>query len=207
METTQTERANFDTVWATLKEIIQINKETDQINKETAQLMKENERFIKETTESINETKRIVKDNDKRMGELSNRFGEMVEYMVAPNLRAKFEEMGLVFEKVHRNAEIKDRKNNIFAEVDITLENGVNVMIVEVKTKPSLEDITKHIQRIEKVKTHAGFHGDKRKYLGAVAGVVMTEDVKRNVLEQGFYAIEPSGETFNITPPSQPRDS
>jgi hypothetical protein len=131
----------------------------------------------------------------------------MVEHMVVPNLLTKFHNLGFVFEKAYQNTAINDRKNNIFAEVDITLENGDKVMIVEVKTKPSAEDITAHIKRMEKVKPHAGFHGDKRKFLGAVAGMVMMPDVKEYALGQGFFVIEPSGETFNITPPEgQPKE-
>jgi hypothetical protein len=38
--------------------------------------------------------------------------------------------------------------------------------------------------------------------LGAVAGVAMTSQVKKYALKQGFYVIEPSGETFNIISPS-----
>jgi 5-methylcytosine-specific restriction endonuclease McrBC regulatory subunit McrC len=61
----------------------------------------------------------------------------MVEYMVIPNLIAKLHDLGFVFEKAYPDAEIKDKKNNIFTEVDITLENGDKVMIVEVKSKPT----------------------------------------------------------------------
>ena len=37
--------------------------------------------------------------------------------------------------------------------------------------------------------------------LGAVAGVVVEADEKEYALNNGFYLIEPSGETFSITPP------
>jgi len=40
-----------------------------------------------------------------------------------------------------------------------------------------------------------------RHFLGAVAGVVVESDEREYALNQGFYLIEPSGETFNITPP------
>ncbi|MDR2701434.1 MAG: hypothetical protein LBB72_03275, partial [Spirochaetaceae bacterium] len=52
-----------------------------------------------------------------------------------------------------------------------------------------------------KMRVYADLHGDKRSFLGAVAGVVMTPTVKKYALGQGFYVIEPSGETFNIIPP------
>jgi hypothetical protein len=160
-----------------------------------------------ETARRQKETELIVKNNAVIIGKLGNRFGEMVEHMVVPNLLTKFHDLGFVFEKAYQNTTINDRKHNIFAEVDITLENGDKVMIVEVKTKPSAEDIADHVKRMEKVKAHAGFHGDKRKFLGAVAGMVMMPDVKEYALGQGFYVMEPSGETFNITPPmGQPKE-
>jgi hypothetical protein len=45
-------------------------------------------------------------------------------------------------------------------------------------------------------------HGDKRAFLGAMAGIVATNEVKENVLEQGFFLIEPSGDSFTIIPPN-----
>ena len=194
METvhTQPERPSYETFSADLDKINAALKEITQQQKETDRIIKENARRQAET--------------DKRFGEFTNRFGEMVEYMVAPNLLDKFQELGFGYDKVYQNTAITDRKNNIFTEVDITLENGDDVMITEVKTKPTIEDINQHIQRLEKVKAHAALHGKKRKYLGAVAGVVMTPEVKKYILDQGFYAIEPSGETFNITPPSPPKE-
>ena len=80
-------------------------------------------------------------------------------------------------------------------------------MLVEVKTKLTTEDVKDHIARLEKMRKYADLHGDKRTFLGAVAGVVMTPNVKEYALGQGFYVIEPSGETFNITPPNgQPKE-
>jgi hypothetical protein len=42
---------------------------------------------------------------------------------------------------------------------------------------------------------------DKRKYPGAMAGVVFSESEKTYALKKGVYVIEPSGDTFNITEP------
>jgi hypothetical protein len=44
-------------------------------------------------------------------------------------------------------------------------------------------------------------HNDKRVYLGAMAGVVFSESEKIYALKRGFYVVEPSGDTFNITEP------
>jgi hypothetical protein len=52
------------------------------------------------------------------------------------------------------------------------------------------------------MRRYANIHGDKRTFLGAVAGFAITEEIGKSALEEGFYIIEPDGENFNITPPS-----
>jgi hypothetical protein len=214
MEAVQTQTAypkglDFEQVWAALKETDRIVKENaEQLNrqmKENAEQlklqMKETDRRMKETDRQMKETDRQMKETDRRLGKLSNRFGEIVEHMVAPNLREKFKELGLTFPKVNLNSDVRDYENNIFLEADVMLENGEKALLAEVKTTLTTEDVKDHIKRLEKMRTYANLHGDKRAFLGAVAGVVMTPIVKEYALGQGLYVIEPSGETFNITPP------
>jgi len=187
------EHPNSETIWAILREVAENQRETDRIMKENAERLN---RQMKETDSRLN----------KQLGKLGNRFGEMIEYMVVPNLITKFHELGFVFEKAYHDAVIKDKTNNIYAQIDITLENGDKVMIVEVKSKPTTEDITEHIERMRKVRAHADFHGDRRKYLGAVAGMVFNDNEKAFAMKNGFYVIEPSGETFIITAPESERE-
>lgn len=187
MATTQIgEGLTFETVWAAIQA--------------TNEQMKETDRMLKETDQRQKETDRQMKETDKRVGALTNRFGEMLEYMIRPNLVAKFGELGFVFTKANRT-EITDRENDIFTEVDALLEDGGKVMAVEIKNKPSIEDINDHIERMGKLRRYADLHGDKRKYLGAIAGVMFNEGEKTYALKKGFYVIEPSGDTFNITEP------
>ena len=150
---------------------------------------------------ALQEVAERQRQTDKQLSKLGSRFGEMVEYMVMPNLIDKFGELGFVFEKAYHQATIKDKKNNIITEVDITLENGDKVMIVEVKSKPTAKDVKEHIKRMEKVKAHANLHNDNRIYMGAIAGIVMNDTEKTFALKNGFYVIEPSGEEFVITEP------
>ena len=182
MEAVQTANPpTFESVWAILQEVGEMQKET---------------------AKRQEETDRIVKNNARQIGKLSNRFGEVVEHMIAPNLREKFRELGYDFPSANLNSDVSDRANNIFLEIDVKLENGDKALLVEVKTKPSTEDVQEHIERLEKMRKYADLHGDKRTFLGAVAGVVMTENVKDYALKQGFFVIEPSGENFYITPPN-----
>ena len=220
----------FEDVWAALMEnreqlketaryIAEIQKETDRQKKETDRRMEENDRIIKENAQAIKETFQAIEETDRQMketdrqmketdkrldkqlGNLGNRFGEMVEYMVKPCLVEKFRELGFEFTRASRDLIIKDRKNNIVAEVDFVLEDGDKVMLVEIKTKLTTNDITEHIERMEKVRKHARLRNDNRIYLGAIGGMVINENEKKFTLKNGFYAIEPSGETFAITAP------
>jgi hypothetical protein len=206
---------NPEMIWALfqetdrlIKEVRESQKDTDRIvneiakkQEETDRQMKETDRQMKETDRQMKETDRQMKETDKRLGKLGNRFGEMVEYMIAPNLCEKFTDFGLVFPKANSGTRVSDYKNNIHFEVDVMLENGDKAMLVEIKTKLLTEHIKEHIKRLEKMRNYADLHGDKRMFLGAVAGMVVTINVKEYALKQGFYLIEPSGESFNITPP------
>jgi hypothetical protein len=179
------EHPNFETVWAALQDVAERQRETD--------------RQIKETDRQLKETDRITRENAKLIGKLGNRFGGMIEDMVIPGLVAKFKELGFVFNEAYPHAEINDKENNILTEIDITLKNGDKVMLVEVKSKPTTDDIDEHIERMEKVRAHADRHNDKRTYLGAVAEMAMSESVKTYALNKGFYVIEPSGEDLNLS--------
>jgi hypothetical protein len=184
-----------------IKELRESQRETRESQKELRESQKATDRQMKETDRRMQETDKRMQETDKRLGKLGNRFGEVVEYMIAPNLCEKFTDFGLVFPKANSGTRVSDYVNNIHFEVDVMLENGDKALLVEVKTKLLTEHIKEHIKRLEKMRNYADLHGDKRMFLGAVAGVVVTANVKEYALKQGLFLIEPSGESFNITPP------
>ena len=51
------------------------------------------------------------------------------------------------------------------------------------------------------MRKYADLHGDKRIFLGAVAGIVLIDEVKDYALSKGLYFIEYKGDNFFITPP------
>jgi len=195
----------------TAKFIKESQQETARFQQETAQQIKESQqktaRFQQETAQQIKEsqqeTDRQIKDINKRFGEYSNRLGEIAEYMITPNLRDKFNEFGYDFSKASRNLEIADKINNIFLEIDVFLENFHKAMLVEIKTNLTEKNINDHIERLEKMRKYSDLHDYKRIFFGAVAGVVIPEDIKKIALDNGLFVVEPSGETFNITHPHE----
>jgi hypothetical protein len=193
METVQTvEHPTFETVWAILQEV----------GKKQEALAESQKEYAEQRRKDAEEWKEQKKDFDARLGEYVNLFGQVTEYTMAPKLREKFLELGLDFPQTSRNTKVNDTINGISFETDVKLENGDKVMVVEVKTKLTVERINKHIERLEKMRMYANLHGDKRTFLGAVAGVVVTDEARNYALNQGFYLIEPAGENLNITPPN-----
>jgi hypothetical protein len=215
-QTTETGKPpSADTVWAILAEL---GAKMDRFAEEAAERKKEFDRetaerkkeFDREAAERQKEAdrrhakiERAIDATNKQIGRLGGRYGEMVECMVLPNMVGEFRKLGFEVSKATRGATIEDRVNGIAAEIDITVENGDRAIIVEVKSKPTPEDVNDHIKRMEKVRRHADLHGDRRKFLGAIAGMVMNDDIRACILGHGFYAIEPSGDTFNITAPDE----
>ena len=82
------------------------------------------------------------------------------------------------------------------------LENGDVAILIEVKTSLETADVRKHIERMEKFRRYADVKGDKRRFIGAVAGAVVEEEAAIFAQENGMYVIVQSGEAVEIVPPS-----
>jgi len=165
------------------------------------------EKDWQELREAQKELAKQAKITDKIVGDLGNRFGEMVEHLVAPSITEKFRALGFDFEQISQNHEICSAGKCI-AEVDLLLENGDVVMVVEVKSKPNQKDIKEHIHRMEVLRQRADVRNDTRKFQGAIAGAIMSKAVRDNIHRTGFYAIEQTGDTVKITIPEnfKPRE-
>ena len=195
------EAVTYEMVLETINRIGIKQEETDRIIKET-------EKLIKETTQQMKETdKRMDKkynELNKQLGFMNNRYGEVIEFIVKPNMLKKFQKLGFTFTKIYPEAEFRDEKDNKLTVIDLTLEDGDKIMLVEVKSKPSIEDVLDHVKRMEKVRSYADKRNEKRKYMGAIAGVVFNDNIKDFAHKNGFYVIEPSGKTFDICVPENP---
>jgi hypothetical protein len=182
----------FEQVWASIKELRESQRESH----------KKNQQEIREIRKEIKETERMVKETSRQMGLLNNSFGELAEHLVAPGIMDKFNDLGFNFTRCGKDVEIKEHGNpRTIAEIDILLENTDIVIAVEVKSKPRVKDVDEHIERMEKLLRSANRKYDNRVYRGAIAAAIMGEDVRRHILENGFYVIEQAGDTMKIDIP------
>jgi hypothetical protein len=147
------------------------------------------------------ETDRLVRQNQKMMSDLGRKFGKVIEHMFIPNLKEKFNALGYEFEKSAPNVLIGNKEHNIYAEIDVFLENGDCALAVEVKTQVNIADVRDHIERMEKLRRYFDLHNDRRKLFGAVAAAVIPDNVFDFALKQGFYVIRQSGDNVSIEEP------
>ena len=160
------------------------------------------ERSSAEFDRRMRKTEQIARKANKSVSKLGNRIGDMVENMVGGNtIVRKFQDLGYRIEKFCRKQSFgHDLPKNMRGEVDLLLENGEIAILIEVKTTLRTADVRSHIERLEKYRRRADFKGDKRRFIGAVAGAVVDGDAEEFAHDNGMYVIIQSGEAVEIVP-------
>ncbi|MDR2704439.1 MAG: DUF3782 domain-containing protein [Planctomycetaceae bacterium] len=190
------------------EQIKQTEELLKQFIKQTDEQFKQNEERFKQTDEQIKRTDEQIKRTSKQLGKLGNRFGSMEEYLVAPGMVRQFNEINYHFSGAVRNYKIYSENKKKIAEIDVMLENDDYILCVEVKTAPEGKDIRKHIERLKIAQRHfKNLRPNEKKIIGAIAGTIFSDEFKKTVIENGLYAITPSGHAFKIDVPEgfQPR--
>ena len=99
---------------------------------------------------------------------------------------------------VFRNAETSES-----GEMDLYLYDGDVVILIEAKTNLKTDDVRKHIDRLVKyrrcVETNLSDHRRYR-FIGAVAGAVVEDNVVAYAQKQGLYVIVQSGRAVEMIP-------
>jgi len=185
----------FEKVWAALMES-RIRMEESQ--KETQKQIDESQKRLEESQkESQEKTDKILAELSKNIGGIGNTLGRMSEGLFSVELHKKFNEIGYPFTK--QGPHVKFHENGkVIAEADYFLENGEYAMVVEVKTEVKIDDVDDHMQRIAAIRSYFEAHGDSRRLVGAVAGVMLHENVMNYAQKQGLYAITQSGDSITI---------
>lgn len=176
-------------------------KETDRRMKETDRRMKETDRLIKETDRQMKETDQKLekgfKELREQLGRLGNRLGEFVEEMVKPAAVRLFQERGLPVHRVIRDVTAYDDDGNFIFEIDLLVINNDAAVAVECKSHASIEDVREHIERLSIFKRYYPEYVRLKLY-GAVAAMVMPDEVARFAYRQGLWVLAQSGDQILI---------
>jgi hypothetical protein len=141
---------------------------------------------------------------DKWVGYFGNSIGNIVEMVLIPGIKKKINDFGHSFNSLSPRKQFYHANGKTYAEVDLFLENGEEVMVVEVKTQLSVKEVERQIKRLELLrKNEAGSLKGKIIY-SAVAGLQIDETAREMALGLGMYVVEMVEDTksVNVIKPS-----
>jgi hypothetical protein len=164
----------IDDVWRILAELAEAQKETERRFQET-------ERIIKEQNRQLNQ----------QLGKLGNRLGEFVEWQVRPAVVRLFQERGIDVHEFYSGVSVKRADGGL--EIDLLVVDTTEAILIEVKSKLTQKDVDDHVQRLGKFKQFMPRYQDV-KALGAVAGMVVTDEVADYAYRQGLFVLAQSGD-------------
>jgi len=151
------------------------------------------------TDSKIEKLTEQISNLGQEIGGIYNGLGKLTEGLFSPEIYEQFRDFGYTFTSSYRNRLYKDEEN-LIAEADMVFENQIYMMIVEIKNILNEQDIKKHIERLMKIRDYMDKHEDKRKLLGAVAGVNTTPKTITFAHHHGLFVIVQTGETTAIAP-------
>jgi hypothetical protein len=198
-----------DDIWVILREITQIQKELQEDNKdfqkrqkelqEGSKELQEGHKKCQEDTKALREaqqqTELEIKATNASIGRLGNRLGEFVEEAVRPSAVRLFKERGLDVHEVQQNVSAKREGEGI--EIDLLVINDKEMVVIECKSNLGLDDVNDHLERLEKMKRLMPRYKDYR-ISGAVAGMVIADNVAAYAMRKGLYVIGQNGEHLEL---------
>jgi hypothetical protein len=192
-----------DDVWRLLAELVEAQKETERCFQETERRFQETERILKE--QSL-ETERILKEQSlktdrqitrlsQEIGNLGGKWGRFVENMVAPACETLFLNRQIPVHQVSQR--VRKRLDGKTLEIDVLVTNENHVLVVEVKSSLSVDDVKELIKNLTEFRQFFPEYNHKQLY-GAVAGIEIEEGADKYAYRQGLFVLAQRGENVAI---------
>jgi hypothetical protein len=151
-------------------------------------------RMFKETDKKFEETARQIKETDEKfdkyfgkLQEYERNWSKLVESLVKPSVASQFQQRGIPV--YHTFQRVEGTCNGDNMEIDLFLENGDTIVLVEVKTTLRVNDVNEHIERrLQRFKRFFPRYADMTVY-GAVAYIHVEEDADRYAYKQGLFVL------------------
>ena len=158
---------------------------------QTDMQMRETRAFIHETSEQMKKTDKKIQALTENIDGVSKSIGLEVEDFFYSSFKKNPTIGNVNFDFVYQN----DKRNvkGGTQEIDILLENGNSIGIVEVKNRVS----QKSIDQLDKImKNFYYFHRDYEGYklVGALAGKIFPKHLQTQVLKKGYSVITQQGD-------------
>jgi hypothetical protein len=211
-EMRQNQKETNQALQQTIEELHKTTQDlSEKLNKTTQDLSEELNKTTQELSEKLNKTTQelseSIHDIDGNVGGLNRRLGKIVELVVLPGLMEKMnKEYSHQFDNVAPNKKFT-ADGQLYAEMDLFLENGDSVMAVEAKTRLTEGMVNVFVQKLESLRQHevkAGLVG--KTIYAAVASIIFDDNARKAALEKGIYlvSIDQNNEKIKIEPLTRP---
>jgi hypothetical protein len=161
-----------------------------------------------ENAEAMKQTDRQMKDTDRRLkelgiqiGGLGNKFGSFAEGLayrsIVRILQEKFGMNDFIAPGVRVRRDGREEEYDVLAYSNDKIDRA---MIVAIKSSLRKEDLAQMKRKMDGIFTMLPEHGDKT-FQGMIACVSASEDLKKQVLENGWYLAHIGDDLFELETP------
>jgi hypothetical protein len=133
---------------------------------------------------------------DDQLGGLHRSVGDLIETLMAGRHWEKFPKYN--FSRMFQRIKILNDKKVVITEIDILLSDDEWAMAVEVKREPDKDDVKHHLKRMKLMRDYNLKEISGKKLLGAIAGGVVSPDVREYAQQSGFFVLELNGEQVSL---------
>jgi len=216
-------RAHFDQKGETMSEqqtpltyerILELFRQTrEQFREMMTQMSQENrqraQEFDRQMAQMKEEARLRSEKLDQRMDRTSQEIsslgtsvGNMVERMIGGDIVEQFQKLGYTVTAYSRNNKFGIKGTSASGEIDLLLQNGDVVILIEAKTTFKISDVVGHIERLEKYRKHVSRDGnvERRQFIGAIGGISIDDHVIEFAHRKGLYVIVQAGRVVEIVP-------
>ena len=214
-------------VWMAIKTLAKSQEETNRKLKETDRKFKETDKKLEETDRKFKETGRVIQESQKETnrviqesqekteeslqglsenvkqqgGNFNRKWGNFLESFVSGDLVNLLETKGIKVRKIIRKKKSKRSNKTIESEHDIIATNGKEIVVMEVKTTLSSNDVKKFFNKLKLFKERFPKYKDNIVYGGiAYLGQVPEKDSATTYANKlGFFLFQAPGGKNNVT--------
>ena len=178
------------------------DRQLAETNRQLAETDKQIRALSAETKEQIRalsaETDKQIRETSRKVGEITDTLGRFAEHQVRPKILELFRSRNIELEETLSNIVIQ-REGKFWMEIDLLLVNSIYSIVVEVKNTLRQGDVDYHIERLEKLQKAPNHVVKGTTMYGAVAGMIIAEEVQRYAIKKGLFVIKPKGDSVEIS--------
>jgi hypothetical protein len=140
-------------------------------------------------------TNRKFNDPLDPLNKWGNQLGEFITWHLRPTVQRCFAGRGIVLNELA--TEVAVCRGEDALEIDLFLAATHVAILISVKTILTQPDVDEHLERLSKFKQLMPRYGDVNA-MGAVAAMVVPEEVARYAYRQGLFVLAQSGDSVVI---------